>query len=166
MRPGGRRVRRSISVRPRGQRVGSGAFASFLCAVWVVRFVWVRSVHSHAPLGSSGPFECVWFIHVRRWGRRILSVALSPFPCALREVGFVRVRSVHSPPPGGRRGRSGPFGQFPFSRGPSSSFVCVWSMPVHNGVGSGAFGPFPCALEVFGFVMVCSAHSCPPRVSF
>ena len=49
------------------------------------------------------------------------------------------------------------------------SFMCVRSIAVRPGglrVRLGAFGRFPCAVGVFGFVRVRSFHSCCSWVSF
>ena len=178
-------IRLSILMRSGDGRVLSGAFGPFPCAQRVVGFNRVRSVHSRTPWTSPGSFSpllsslgggvgfvrvslvhssapwgsfgCLRSISVRPWYRRVRLVhfrafvlvrsvhsrpplgLFGPFPCALEIYGFVvvhsrapfvfvRVRSVHS-------------------RAPwwwSGSLGSVRPIPVRHGVGSGAFGPFPC----------------------
>ena len=134
----------SIPVRSRGLRVRSGAFGSFPCALAVMGFVRVRSVHSWWWSGSLG---CVLPIPVRHGVR---SCAFCPFP---RTIGFVRVRSVHYSAPwassdsfycvqmrhGYRWFRSGTFRPFPFRPGCGRVRLC-------------ALSPFPYALKVPGVV--------------
>ena len=80
---------RSIPVRPVGRRVRSCTFGPFPCAMGVIGYVHVRSIHSRAHWGSSS-FVCVRSIPVRLGVR---SGTLSPFPCALGD------RSVDSRSP-------------------------------------------------------------------
>ena len=54
-----------------GRFVRICAIGPFLCALGVVGFVCVRSVHSRAPWGSSCTFECGRSILVRPAGRRV-----------------------------------------------------------------------------------------------
>ena len=159
---------RSIPVRPGGRRFRTGAFGPFpsalgvvvfvrlpfASAVWVVVLIRVRSVHSLAPLGSSGSFGCVRSIPECPGSRRIRLGAFGPFPCALGVCGFVRVHSVHSR----QLWKS------------SDSFGCVWSIrasalvvvvlvwvqPLFHRVVCGAFGPFWCA---HGVVVLVRVHS-------
>ena len=90
--------------------------------------------NSVRPGGSSGSFVCVRAIPVHPGGRRFRSCAFAPFKC---------------------------------TPGSSGSFGCVQFIPVRPGDrrvlsihtrlpwgSSGAFGPFPSALEVVGFVRV------------
>ena len=50
------------------------------------------------------------------------------------------------------------FGQSRSPLGASSLFLCIWSIPVHGVVHSGALGRLPCPL---GFVRECSSHFLP-----
>ena len=130
------RVRSAISVQ---HGVCSCAFCPFPQTMGIV--------HSRTPCRSSGSFLCFRPITLRPRCRRLRSVHSGD----LGVVGFVRVHSVHSRQllvsscsircvlhiavgPGGRRGRLGPFDQF------------------------------PCALGGVGFVRVCSDHSSDRRV--
>ena len=156
---------RSISVCPEGRRVRSGAFGPFSSDLVVVGFVQVRSVHSCVPWGSAVSYGCVRSIPVSCGRRGVGLGVFGPFSCALEVVVLFQVRSVHSRFVGMYQVRS------VHSRTPwrsSGSFGSVRSIPVHPGgrqVRSGAFGPFTCALEVFGFVRVRSLHSPTPWVS-
>ena len=130
----------------------------------------MRSVHSHAPLGSQFSLESVRFIPVRPRCRRdglgvfgtfpsalgdlvcacsiplhpgtsrIDSCGFGPFRCPLVPIGTVRVKSVHFREPWGSSG----------------SLWCVWSLPVRpvgRRVRSCAFGPFPRTMGVVGFAI-------------
>ena len=142
-------ARRSVPVRPGCSRVRSWAFGPFPCALRVVRFVRMlslhscapcgfirfRSVHSCAPRGSSGSFRCVRFIPRPR---RFHSGALGPFPSSLGSsgsFGFVQSIPVRT---GGRWVHSGSLGPF----------ICIL----------GSFDAFLCVLGVFGFIRVRSVH--------
>ena len=100
----------------------------------VVRFVRVRSVHSHAHLGSSGSFRWARFIPSRTRGHRVPSVVFGPIPCALGVIVLVRgVRSI-TVPPGDPRGSSVAFGPFPYA------FEIVLDGSIHSRVPWGSFG--------------------------
>ena len=147
---------RSVPVRPGCRRDRSCAFGPFPSSLRDVAFVWLRSVDSRAPCGSSagvfGPLPCtlgvIWCV---------LSIHVNQ-----GVVGFGRLRSVNSRAsvgcvgsfpvrPGGRRCRSGAFDLFPCALGVLGSVR--------------ALGTFPSALEVVGFVGVCSVVSRTPWVS-
>ena len=95
---------RSIPMRPGGHPVRSCALGPFPGTVVVVP---VRSVHSHAPWGSSCSLVCLLSIHAFPWGRRIYSGPFGLFPCTL----------VHSRAPCESSG----------------SFGCVWYIPLRPG---------------------------------
>ena len=129
-------------MRPGARRVHSGSYDLFSCALAVVWFIRIRSVHSRAPWASLGSVGPVRFISLCPRGRSVHSRAPKgssvSFDCVrfitVRPVvvGFIRVRSVHSPAPWGS---------------------------------SGSFGPFPCDVGVVGFIRLCLVHSCAPWVS-
>ena len=152
---------RSIPVRHGCGRVRSSAFGPFPRSLRFVGFVWVRSFHSLASLGSSDSFGCVRSIPVCPLGGRVRSCgfglfggrgvrsgALCPLSRALEVVVFVRVRSLH----------------FLALWGLLGSFGCLWSIPVRPRgcsvrrsvqyralwVSSASFGTLPCAQEVVG----------------
>ena len=144
---------RSIQVRHGDRRVHTGALGPFPCALGVVGFVPVRSVHSRAPCGSSGSFGYVRSIPVRP---RVRPGAFRAFPHVLVVAGVVWVRLVHS---------SAPWG----------SFGCVRSIPVSPGDRSvrsvrfrvpwGSFGfvwSIHLRLGLLGFVLEHSVHSRAP----
>ena len=56
---------RTFHERDGGRRIRSGAFGMFPCALVVVEFVLLRSVHSGSLRGLSGAFRYVLFIPVR-----------------------------------------------------------------------------------------------------
>ena len=158
---------RSIPVRPGGRRVRSGAISPFPCAMGVVGFHQVRSVHSRTSWRWSWSFGSVPSISVLHWVRRVRSGAFAPFRAPWGSLGCIgsiplcptyrRVRSVHSRAPSGS----------------SDSFVCILFIPVrpadrralsrvlsaHYRAPWCAFGQFRCAVGVVGFVRVRSVHS-------
>ena len=112
---------RYIPMHPGGRWVLSCTFGQFLCALGVVVFVGMFSVHSLAPFGSSGSFGCVRSIHVRLKYVQSFplhpgdpTVPFCPFQCALGAYG----EFGHSRPPWGSSG----------------SFGCVQSIPVCGSV--------------------------------
>ena len=152
---------RSLPVCPRGHRVRSCAFGPFPCAPDIVGFVRLRRVHPRAPWGSSCSCGCVRSIPVRPGGNRVRSCAVCPFQCALGVVVFFRTNTPRGSSGSVRCDRSVTVRagmrsvHFRSSWVSSCSFWCVF---VHSHalrcVISGAFGPFPFALWVVGFVRV------------
>ena len=137
----------------------------------VIVFVWVRSVDSYAPFGSSGSFGCFLpipvghtvrccSISVRPGDRRHRLVSFYPLPCALVVEGYVRFIPVRP----GRRVHSCAFRRFPYALGVVGSFL---SVPEGRRGRSVTFGPYPraieflvslpCSLDVIVFVLVLSA---------
>ena len=170
VRPGGRSVAfglfpcalrvllcdRSVLVRPGGCRVDWCAFGPFPGDMGVVWFVRVPSVYSRASGVSSGSFVCFRFIPVRPGCHRVRSGAFGPFPCAW--VSFRYVRSIPVRLVFVLVCSLAPWVSW-------GSFGCVWFIrmrPLVGRVSSCAFGPFPCALGVVGFVQVRSVHSRTP----
>ena len=134
-----------VRLIPERRRIGSSAFDPFPCALLVVGLVRVRSARSHTPLGS---FRCVGSIPTRHYDRRVRSCA---FKFVLGVVGFVRCVKSIPVRPGDRRVRWCTLGPLPCSQGGVRfRSVRVWSIPVHPGVLSCAFGPFPCFLGMEG----------------
>ena len=159
---------RSIPVRPGGDRVRSSCYAHSRAPWWtngaflgIDRIVRVLSDHSCAKKCGFGEFPgvlgVVGFVRVRSVDSRapVRSRAFGPFPCALGVVGCVRL--IPARPWGSR---------VPFLVS-SCTLACVRSIPVRPGGRRnhlGAFGPFPWAMVVVGFVPVRSVHSHAHRV--
>ena len=101
-----------IQLRPGERRVRLGALGPFPCALLVVGFVGVHSVHSRVPCGSYCSFVCHSRAPLRssvRW------CAFGPFTCALGVVGsFAFVRSIPVRPWGLRVRSHSPWGSFGF----------------------------------------------------
>ena len=152
----------SIPVCPGGRLFPSFTFCPFPCALGVVRFIPVRSVHYAASWGSFGAFSCalgvVGFgqVHYRAlWG------SPGSLVCVLSFAVCPGGRGIHSgaipPHHGSGWVNSSSCGPFPCTLGLVRFLRVRW---VHSRVPWGrrflpaSFGPLPCALRVVGFVRI------------
>ena len=151
----------SIGIRPGGCRVRLGLLSSLECALGIVEFVWVRSVHWSAPWESWSSFRVSGLIGKRPRCRFVRSGSMGSMGCALLVAVFFQGRWVDwvahfcsfgvtgfiGVRPGGRRVRSGTMDSLGEPWGSSRTFGVaaswtlgvVWFVPGRHGVSSDLF---------------------------